>query len=529
MPVKTVLGKENCMKKITKQRLLFAAAVLLFSVICCLTNIISGDDYLGYYSREDSAVSYIAGISGRYFSNLIAYPIIRYPAARFCLYVPILFLCIWLLADCVQIKEKRIGISWLALGLFCTMVPEMFAQVLMWLGAFAPYVPPMIFAMLFLRTVFHEFAGKPVKSKWAVPCFAAVGFAGALCTEHMAIYACCLSVFVLLYAFFRKDLKLRAYQIAYAAGTAAGTVLLFLNPNYSAVANGTEEHTYRFIESSPLDIMMQLYMKVIVFYSQRLWILNFLIAASLLLLYRRADRSGWKPDKCRFAKAALTIAFLFPLYFCINYGYVRLESIDGAMRLSALETAFSFLHLISVLYLGVILCKRQSGLRLTVFLVSTVICTAPFCMANPVSQRCFFSTFCFWVLAALEICTQAVCALDGETAGYCRRGAFLLGAVMAGYLSYINILNFVTFRINVSEVRAQLAESPNRAVLIDEPYMRYTPSFFFNTVFDKLDEYASGSKEDYLTCMLRYHGIPKEQVDPEKLVVTHQSLYDYLL
>ena len=517
------------MKKLTKQRLLFAAAVLLFSVLCCLTNIISGDDYLGYYSREDASVSFMAEISGRYFANLIAYPIIRYPVMRFFLYIPIAFLCIWLLADCVQIEQKRIGISWLALGLFCTMIPEMFAQIMMWLGAFAPYVPPMVLVLLFIRAVFREFAGSPVKSKWPVPFFAAVGFAGALCTEHMAIYACCFAVFVLLYAFFRKDLKVRAYQIAYAAGTAAGTVLLFLNPNYSAVANGTDEHTYRFIESSPIDIFMQLYMKVIAFYSQRLWIINFLIAFALLVLYRRADRTAWRPEQCRFAKAALVITFAYPMYFCMNFGYVRLESIDGAMRLSALETAFAFLHLISVLYLGIILCKRQSALRLTVFLLSTVLCTAPFCMANPVTQRCFFSTFCFWMLAALELCMQAAVSADTESAALCRKGAYIFGMIAAGYLCFINIMNKAAFGINVSYLKEQLSEGKRSIVLIDEPYSRYTPAFSFNKFLEEIKEYSSGVKKDYIICLMRYHGIPEEQIDPDTLHVTRFSLYDYLV
>lgn len=517
------------MKKQTKQRLFFAAAVLIFSVICCLTNIISGDDYVGYYSREYEDSSFIAGISGRYFADLLAFPIIRYPVMRLILYVPILFLCIWLLADCVQIREKRIGISWLGLGLFCTMIPEMFAQVIMWLGAFAPYVPPVVLALLFIRTVFREFAGKTVKSKWTVPLFAAVGFAGALCTEHMAIYSCCLALFVLLYAGISRLHKLRAYQIAYAVGAAAGTVLLFLNPNYSKVANGTDEHTYRFIETSPIDMVMQLYMKVITFYSQRLWVINFLIAGALLLLYHRADKSAWKPDKRRFAKAAMTIVFAFPTYFVINYAYVRLESIDAAMRLSALETAFAFLHLISVLYLGAILCERQSALRLTFFLLSTVICTAPFCMANPVTHRCLFSTFCFWLLTALELCMQAAGIMDGEMLRYCRKGAYLLSGLFAGYLTYINLLNFVTFRINVANLKEQLNEGKQSVVLIEEPYTRYTPAFSFNQFLSKIDEYTSSPKKDYITSLLRYHGIPEEQIDPKRLTVVEFSLYDYLL
>lgn len=517
------------MKKISRGRLLFAGAVLLFSVLCCLTNIISGDDYLGYYSREDSTVSYISEISGRYFSNMITFPIIRYPVVRFCLYVPILFFCIWLLAECVQIKEKRIGISWLALGLFCTMIPEMFAQIIMWLGAFGQYVSAVTLALLFICAALREFAGFPVKSKWAIPVFAAVGFAGSMCTEHMAIYACCFAVFVLLYSFFRKDQKIRAYQVAYAIGAAAGTVLLFLNPNYSAVVNGTDEHTYRFIEFSPVDIMTQLYMKVIVFYSQRLWIMNFLIALSLLILYRKADKQGWKPEKKRFAKAALTIVFAYPIYFCMNYGYVRLESIDGAMRLSALETAFAFLHLISVLYLGVILCERQSALRLTVFLLSTVICTAPFCMANPVTQRCFFSTFCFWLLATLEVCLQAVGVLDGESSALCFKAAWLFGLIAAGYLSYINIINFAAFKINVSYLKEQLADGKQNIILIDEPYESYTPALSFNNILDDSQTYAEGEKKVYIICLLRYHGISESQVDPETLQVTRFSLYDYLL
>ena len=517
------------MKKISKSNVLFAAVLLFFSVICCLTNIISGDDYIGYYSYIDPAFSYMSNLSGRYFANMVANPLLRNIVTRFLVYVPLLFLCIWLFSECVQIKEKRIGISWLALGLFCTMIPEMFAQVVMWLGGFASYVPPVVLILLYIRTAFREFAGKPVKSRLTVPAFALIGFAGSLFTEHMTLYACCFTAFVLIYSFFRNDLHIRAYQIAHAAAAAAGAVMMFLNPNYSAIANGTEEHTYRFIEFSPIDIIMQLYMKVIPLYSQRLWLINFLIAAALLFLFKKADKKAWKPDKQRFAKAALAVVIAFPIYFCFNYGYVRINSIDGAMRVSALETAFAFLHLISVLYLGVILSERKSSLRLTVFLMSTVICSAPFCMANPVSPRCFFSTFCFWLLAALEICSQAVCVMDRESAVQCRTAAYVFSMIAAGYLSYINILNAVAFHINVTNLKQQLSDGNQDIIMIEEPYEIYTPSRNFNGFFENYKKNIEGAKQDYITCILRYYDIPEEQLDPEKLKVTVFSLYDYFV
>ena len=124
---------------------------------------------------------------------------------------------------------------------------------------------------------------------------------------------------------------------------------------------------------------------------------------------------------------------------------------------------------------------------------------------------------------------QAVSSADAESAALCRKGAYIFGVIAAGYLCFINIMNNVTFRINVSYLKEQLSEGKCSVVLIDEPYARYTPAFSFNKFLEEIQAYSSGVKKDYIICLMRYHGIPEEQIDPDTLHVTRFSLYDYLV
>ena len=509
----------------------FCAVLLIFAVICCATNVISGDDVVNYffYIKDSPYNTPLSSISGRYLSVALGYPLIYSSVLRPLVYIPAVYALVRLMDGCAQTERRRVGISWLSLCLICLMRPMMFSQIFMWLGSFTQYVTSMVLLLLYLRFCLREFAGKPVRSPLAVPLFAAVGLAASLLAEHMTIYACVLALFVVGYSAIAKTQKLRLYQIAFAVGSLAGALVMFLNQNYQAVVNETDEITFRFIEFTPIDILTQIYLQVVGPFSLKNLPLNALLAGAALLLYIRTDRSKWRPDLARFAKAALAVVIAYPLYYTVNVLGLRLLPLDGAMRVYALETAFAFLHAISLMFLGSMLMEKKSAFRFALFICSAAMCAAPFAMANPATDRCFFATYCFWSMAAMELAGQLADKLSTDAREVGRKVAVLVCAVPVLYVSYINLNNLLVFKENVRYIKEQLAGHPRSLSVIDEQYPDYTSAASFNTIIDFFPEREEHAHyELYMECLCELFVLDRDALNGIEVVV-HTSIYDHLL
>ncbi len=509
----------------------FCAVLLVFAVICCVTNVISGDDVVNYFAFEKDSPYHtpLVSVSGRYLSVILGYPLIYSSVLRPLVYIPVFYALVRLMDGCAQTERRRAGLSWVSLCLLCVMRPTMFAQVFMWLGSFTQYATSMVLLLLYLRFCLREFAGKPVRSPLAVPLFAAVGFGVSLLAEHITIYACVLALFIVLYSAIAKTQKLRLYQIAFAVGCFAGALLMFLNPNYQAVVNETDEITFRFIEFTPIDILTQIYLDVVGPFSLKNIPLNTLLAGAALLLYIKTDRSKWRPDHARFAKAALAVVICYPLYYTLNTLGLRLLPLDGAMRIYALETAFAFLHVVSLLFLGSLLMEKKAAFRFALFLCSAAMCAAPFAMANPATDRCFFATYCFWIMAAIELVGALSDKLCADTLDIGRRLAVLVCMVPVCYVSYINLNNLLVFRENVRYIKEQLTEHPRSLRVIDEQYPEYTSATSFNAIIDFFPEREEHvSHELYMECLCKLFDLDRDALNGIEIIV-HISIYDHLL
>ncbi len=519
------------MLRIRKKEIPFCAVLLVFAIICAATNIISGDDVVNYYSyvKNDRFHNPIESISGRYFSEAVGYLFFPSTFLRLITYVVLFYSLLRLMSGCAQTERRRVVQSWMSLCLICTMRAKMFAEVFMWIGSYLQYVTAMVLILIYIQICLREFSGKPLQTRLAIPLFALIGAAASLCAEHMTIYNCILALFIVLYTAISKRQRLRLYQIVYAVASFGAAVAMFLHPGYQAVVDETDTITYRFIEFTPIDILTQIYLKVVGPFSLKNLFLNALLTAAVLILYIKTDRNTWRSDHARFAKAALGITIAYPLYYMLNILNVRLLPLDGSMRLYALETAFAFLHVVSLIFLAIKLTSPRSAFRFTLFLLSAVMCAAPFCMANPVNERCFFATYCFWVMTASEIIGQAADKLAVDTQMICKKTAALLCIIPVCYISYINIVNWLIFKENVKYIKQQLADQSIRIKVIDEQYPEYASADSFNTVIEYcLDPAAHKGQWLFYECQAELYGI---DTDALKNVVSilHISIYDYLL
>lgn len=504
-------------KKLHIKNLLFPAAVFLYAAVCCFSTTLSSDDYVMYYAFDIPGQYMYAFTNGRYIANNLAYLIIRYPAVRAVLYTLTLFLLLTLLARFVQFKEKNTAISWLAFGLFLSMPAQIVRETVKWLFGYAVHVIPLIFTLLHMRLCFRAFRGEPLKQKALIPLCGILGFAGALFAEHISILHLIFGLFVPVFAAIRKDLKPRAFQFAFAAGAAAGLFVLLFRPEYGEVMQGTEELTFRTVSFDLTDMYYHLYKMVIPMFARKYCLLHLGIAVSLLLLYSRTDRSGWTKGRSLHARLALGCTVSYAMYSAMMTAGVPLKALSRAERICALETAFVFLYILSVICLAYLLTDRHRMLRVTVYLCSAVICAIPFIVVGPVTDRCFFAGFCFWLLLALDLICAAgeICPETLRTAAEHAAAAAACTAVCI--LSYIHLSNHYVFRFCIDLLREQLASGERNIVVTELPYPEYTMADEIG-LYIKATEHESDTEliqqmqeghmiDSYATMFIEYWGL----------------------
>ena len=77
------------------------------------------------------------------------------------------------------------------------------------------------------------------------------------------------------------------------------------------------------------------------------------------------------------------------------------------MRSVAIETAFTFIYVVAIAYLIYVFLDKNGRIRSYIYLLSTLIVTAPFLIVSPVTARCFFANKIFWMLLGGEILSTA--------------------------------------------------------------------------------------------------------------------------
>lgn len=515
-----------------KKQIFWTAAVLLFSLLCCLTLDPASDDFILFFSHTHPDFQEYAFPNGRLLGNWCNYLLVRNAVCRFIIYIPVLFGLIFVITHMSPDKKQHQVSKWLGLGLFCLMPAEIFAQTVKWKSGFGIHVVPMLIVLLFLRQCFRDFSGQNRTAVWMIPVFGVLGIAGTLFAEHLTIYNLFLAVFVLLYSALRKDQKIRAYQIAYTVGSAAGAVLMFSNSLYSGIIAGNDTAGIRTVSLSVQDIIMQIYIYVIPMYAKKFTLVHMVICISAVILYWRKAHTLQTETQRRYAKPALYCIIAFTIYSIFNTSYVSFVSLSSNHRMPALETAFVFLYLLSMIYLGYTLMSSRRGFRVALLSCSTFLTVAPFCAVNPVTPRCFFADYCFWVILALEWTDGALEIVSERTVNAAEQAAAVSGCAILCIIGYVLAVNCYVYRLSIRYLREQLSEGKQNCELITIPYENYDLTAYLPTLLGLEEDPVSSdaskqlAMEDYKNAVLWYYGLT---IEPEEFQVCTISIYSYLL
>lgn len=519
------------MKCSDNQRLsvLFFAFFFLYSVIQGICLIFSGDDFI-WTSMNSISENFGSGSqNGRYFTNILTFLMANYPVIRCLIYTAVMVLLFYAMTK-LLCREKDTGWCACFVVIICILLmpSNMYAMTFNWLSGFTNYVIGTMLCLLYMLYCRPLLVGKKITHSPAAGIYTLLlGFFGALCVENITIYNILFSVFVIILSL-KLFKKVHLSVITYPVGAVIGTVLMFLNNNYSSViAEGQDNVGFRHVQFSLPDIFMKIYMEIIGSFSAPFCAVHIFIALSFFAVYIRRFSGSQEEKPPKYSRLCMGITAVYCAYSIFTRFFTAFIPFTQAYRIKALETAFAFLYIIAIIYMAYILFDRMTFMRITLYIVSAVIVTAPFIVVNPVTSRCFFSDYIFWIMTAGELFMQLVKVTDfsriraGRYISACVAGFFVTALCSTGISNkYVDILR-------IRYLKEQIAQEKRAFELISLPYKDYVNDFAyaFEEDVESVDiDNRSSTVSSYVDAYLDYIGVDPE-TDTSKITLI--SIMDY--
>ena len=525
------------MKKYLSNKLYLTVTAVfsLFSAVIAGTLILRGDDIIWKSGCSKSDIMGEQSLNGRYFTNLLTYLTTRYNIIGILTAFILLVMFHQLLLRVMDVGGTSFGYTALfsAFAVF-TIDTATFSQTMNWLSGISCYVAATVLLLgylLYCKPLFGS--ADPAYSRCSLVVPLITGFLGALCLENVTVYNVMLAVFVMIYSY-KRFKKVYAGYILYFVAVVAGTVVMFTDHTYSSLfSQKSDADGFRSVKLDFSDISHQMYDNMFSFYSIKFWILHIIICVSFLVLY--SAKFSDSPKKApKYTLPALTVSVLYTSYsfFSVVFSSFAVWNVDLTIR--AIEAAFTVIYVASLLYLGWALCGKDTALRFILYIVSTVVLSAPFVAVNPVNARCFFTDYVFWVLAACELTLEAGVAPKFEKNFVSRTFSAVVIGYLAFSLSYISIWNKYTDIKRISYIKEQVDSGKSTIEIITLPYPAYqaadTLAVYKSSLENNSDKSQLSNGEDlgYLIGkeILKENGI---EFDPQEKNLVLITLYDYSL
>ena len=128
----------------------------VFAVITAFTVYMNGDDYLWYYSVEDSALDVWRTPNGRLFSNQMTIWLVRSYWFR-TLFIAATLAAFLILLGKLTDFEKKLGSAryYIALFLLVTIPAMTYAETVRWISAYTNYVISIMLVLIYLHFLFR--------------------------------------------------------------------------------------------------------------------------------------------------------------------------------------------------------------------------------------------------------------------------------------------------------------------------------------------------------------------------------------
>lgn len=456
-----------------KFRVVLWCAFIVYSLIqgCCL---ILGVDDIWWYNIDtlsDLLLKY--NQNGRFFTNIITYFICHSFVLRVGVYLVVFLIFLRYLSKhfLPSANGKKSLSEFLAIGVIF-LSPWFFnMHIYTWISGFTNYMISLIFSFVYLLHIFLMFDEKPLKEKaTTIILWFILGLCGSLCVENISLYHLCLSIFAGAFALV-KYRKVRFSDVAFLFGTLIGIFFMFSGYDYVGLAKGIDSDGIRSMDFQTTELFTKLYTKIIENFSRRFFIFHIILVGSLIILFsRRFANSDKKPKYSVPCIVIMLFYAVFSLYSTISEEPLE---ISPAFKIRALESAFTFMYLIALVYMVSVTFSGSRRIRSLVYLLSTVVVTAPFLVANPVSARCFYADYVFWGLFTFDLLAEILTSVSFGDIKTIKTAAAAMVCGFTFVFSFINISNKVVDIIRIDYIKEQMAENTKTIEYIELPYSMY--------------------------------------------------------
>lgn len=491
--------------------------VFVFAVVSGICLFYINDDYIWFSVNKYEKLEPYRVPNGRYFSNMITLFFEENPFLRPFIYICTIFLMIVLLSGIINNFSEKMGMC-TCFGLtFLILVPSTtYSEVINWFSGFTNYAFALIFTLVFLRfsnkLMFSDYQPKKISSLF----FLITGVAGGLCVEHLTVYNIMFSIFVLIFMYVGKK-KINLHTVAFLVGNLIGAFMMFSSSIYSSIYESGDDLGVRGITFSMPDIYMKIFRTITLYYVKEFWAVTVLTAVLMLFLYFKSDK------KYKYAKICTLICIIFSVYSVFTSCFSDFYPTSAAMKIRAVEFSFNFLYIISLIYLIYAFTDGKNRTRLYIYLFSTLAVTAPFIFVSPVTARCFFVDYMFWILFAGELFMYTLNKYAKKFTDmifmFFKASAVVLTVIICG----IDITNKYYDSVRFDYINEQVADNAKNIQIIQLPYPEYAIDDFEDSkIFNPL----LYNDVSYAEFIFVFHNI---DADAENMNYSFISAQDYTL
>ena len=523
--MRSYCSKVNKMSGKLKENSYLIVCILFFafSLIQSMCLIFRGDDFL--WSMKSDFYNSIFGSyceNGRYFSNIITYFATKNSTLRvFCytLFFYLLFLTVSRIAD---IEKSKNPLHCLTVSMLIMSTPlKISSDAVMWFAGFTNYIISAVFSLIYIYLCIPLLKGEKCGYS-AVKCvfISVTGFVGALCIENITLYNIFLGIFMLVLSC-KINKKLLLGNRPYLVSTVAGCIIMFTNKNYSDIMNGADRIQSRKINFEMSDVFQKIYSTILLYYSQPFFAVHAIIALSAVLMYaKKYKNSGNKP---KYAVISIAVTIAYAVFSICSQTGLSVISLTVAMRTNALEFAFTFIYIVSLIYLAWVFLEKSAIIRTVLYICSTIAVNAPFAVTEPTTPRCFFAGYIFWILTALEFFSGMIKNSDFSLKYALKTILTVATPLLMFIISYSNIENKYVDNLRINHIRSQIEGNKKAIELIALPYPLQTTDCIEGVKPDGDRQFGEG----YFEMVCRYYKFDRELMkDKEFIVIT---MLDYTI
>lgn len=377
--------------------------------------------------------------NGRYLGTLITLIITKVEWLRVVICAAVSFGVIYVLS--LNGRGHKTFFFIMAAFLFAAMPLLLFREVAAWASGFANYMPAALVVVAMVVMLRQEFAPEPPVYKKCMPYLAAaLGVVGALFLETVTIGDVVMAAAAFIYHMIRFK-KPNATLIALLAGTIVGAIIMFVNPVYFSIADGSDPIAYRTVDFANIKSVYFGDFHYYLLFNN--FILNVFMTGMLVWLFVRSYPSLKKSEF-----VTIIVCSVFEAVFLIESGsvYFGHSLVPGFPYFNyegAVKGIMSFFFLISIIVETIVLLKASDvGLYSMFLLGGVLVYSLPMLIVTPISSR---TMLCSYMLLASFTLTLLNENIAGKETAAIKRTIFaftVAAAVMLTALSALYIAKY---------------------------------------------------------------------------------------